>query len=265
MEFSKESAQAIDQVVAAVLETICIPTEKWEDLRATMLLSLPVWPGPDFSLENKSSLASYIDHTLLKPDAADSQITQLCKEAIQYGFATICVNSCHVQTCVSLLKDTDIAVCAVAGFPLGAAATEVKKQETEYIVDNGGTEVDMVINIGKLKTAKAEYVLHDIRAVVEAAWGNPVKVILETGLLEPDDIIAGSVLSVVAGAAFVKTSTGFGNGGATIDAVQLMRYVVGPHIGVKASGGIRDSETAIKMIRAGANRLGTSSGPAIIQ
>ena len=264
MEFSKESIQSIDRVVAAVLEIITISPDKWEDLRNTMLLSLPVWPGPDFSPDNNKQIAPFIDHTLLKAEATDTQIVKLCEEAIQYGFSSVCVNSCHVPICSSLLKDSDIAVCAVAGFPLGASATEVKKLETQYIIDNGGTEVDMVINIGKLKTANAEYLLNDIHSVVDAAWGNPVKVILETGLLEPDEIIAGCVISVVAGAAFVKTSTGFGHGGATIDAVQLMRHVVGPHIGVKASGGIRDADTALQMIKAGANRLGTSRGAAIV-
>lgn len=265
MPLTKFQKEQIDVVINQVLNVMNLDRSDWDHLTNTLLKSAPVWPGPEFAPKAPAELAPFIDHTLLKPDATPIEIQALCHQAKNYGFASVCVNSGNIVQCTSQLAQSDISLCAVVGFPIGAMATPVKKAETMFIVDNGGTEVDMVINIGRLKATDAQYVYHDIKTVVDAAWGYPVKVILETGLIATEDIIAGCVLSVLAGATFVKTSTGFGHGGATIEAVEMMRYIVGPHIGVKASGGIRDAATATKMIQAGANRLGTSSGMAIVE
>lgn len=256
--------QEIDEIIVQVLAAGSIAQETWDDLRNSLLRSSPVWPGQGFAISGTSELAQYIDHTLLKPDATNEEITSLCEEAMQYNFASVCVNSCHTAACASRLKGSGVTVCGVVGFPLGAMATGIKHAETQYTVDNGAEEIDMVLNIGKFKSGDAEYVLNDIRSVVEAAWGNPVKVILETGLLGSNEIIVVSVVALLAGATFLKTSTGFGHGGATEENVQVMRRVAGPYLGVKASGGVRDAETAVRMIRAGANRIGTSSGVKIV-
>lgn len=210
------------------------------------------------------NLASYIDHTLLKPDATESAIATLCQEAIDNKFASVCVNSCNVAQCASTLASQPVAVCSVVGFPLGAGTSAAKAAETSDVLALGGNEIDMVLNIGKLKSGKLNEVGNDIAAVVQAALGHPVKVILETGFLSDSEIVTASLLSLNAGATFVKTSTGFGPGGACENHIRLMRSVVGDTKGVKASGGVRDRETVLAMIAAGANRIGTSSGLAIV-
>ncbi len=259
----KPAPDNIDRIVQEVLEMGGVSLEAWDELRSTPQRAEPMWPGDDAIFSNAAELAPYIDHTLLKPDAGDDEIERLCGEAIHYGFASVCVNSSHVKTCVELLQDSDVAVCGVVGFPLGAMATEIKYAEASFIIENGGTEIDMVINLGKLKGGDADYIAGEIDAVLDAADDNAVKVIIETGFLSREEIVFSSVLAVVAGAPFIKTSTGFGPGGATVGDVALIRRIVGPNVGVKASGGIRDMESAIKMIRAGANRIGTSHGVAI--
>jgi deoxyribose-phosphate aldolase len=212
-------------------------------------------------------LAAMIDHTLLKPDVTPDQIAQLCYEARKHRFASVCVNPTHVKLCAELLKGSPVKVCTVIGFPLGATAPEVKAFETQNAINEGATEIDMVINIGALKANDHGLVARDIRGVVNTAHprGALVKVILETALLNRDEKIAACLLSKEAGADFVKTSTGFGGGGATVEDVALMRRVVGPEMGVKASGGVRDYEDARKMVEAGATRIGASAGVKIIQ
>lgn len=214
---------------------------------------------------NKQDLARMIDHTLLKPDTTEEMIDKLCEEAKEYQFASVCVNPYWVPRSYQYLKETNVKVCTVIGFPLGAATKEVKSFETTDSITNGATEIDMVINIGALKSGQYDVVAEDIKAVVEAARGKAiVKVIIETGLLTEEEKAQACELSKKAGADFVKTSTGFGNGGATYEDIKLMRQTVGPELGVKASGGVRDYATAIKMIEAGATRIGTSSGVAIV-
>ncbi len=213
------------------------------------------------------SLASMIDHTLLKPDATSDKIAQLCFEARKYHFATVCVNPTHVKLCADLLRDSDVKVCTVIGFPLGATSTEVKVFETRNALDNGATEIDMVINIGALKAGESELVARDIRGVVETghAAGALVKVIIETALLTDEEKVIACLLAKEAGADYVKTSTGFSGGGATVHDIELMRKTVGPNIGVKASGGIHTHEDAEALVAAGATRIGASAGVKIIQ
>jgi deoxyribose-phosphate aldolase len=212
-------------------------------------------------------IAARIDHTLLKPDATRAQIEQLCAEARENGFATVCVNPAWVRECARLLRGSATRVCTVVGFPLGATLPEVKAFEAARVVADGACEVDMVLNVGALKSADYPLVGVDIEAVVQAsrAGGALVKVILETALLTDDEKVRGCVLAKVAGADFVKTSTGFGPGGATVDDVALMRRVVGPEMGVKAAGGVRDLKSAQAMIEAGADRIGASVGVKIVQ
>ncbi len=210
------------------------------------------------------NIASYIDHTLLKPEASKEQVSKLCEEAKTYQFASVCVNPIHVKMASELLKDSGVKVCTVVGFPLGATPSEVKAFETRQAVEDGAEEIDMVINIGSLKEKNEEYVYNDILSVVKAAAGKLVKVIFETGFLSDDEKVLACQLCKKAGADFVKTSTGFGPGGATVGDIQLMRTTVGPEMGVKASGGVRDYETAMEMINAGATRIGTSSGVSIM-
>ncbi|KQC48120.1 deoxyribose-phosphate aldolase [Geobacillus stearothermophilus] len=211
------------------------------------------------------NIANMIDHTLLKPEATKEQIVQLCAEAKQYGFASVCVNPSWVKTAARELSGTDVRVCTVIGFPLGATTPETKAFETKNAIENGAREVDMVINIGALKSGADDWVERDIRAVVEAAAGKAlVKVIIETALLTDDEKVRACQLAVKAGADYVKTSTGFSGGGATVEDVALMRKTVGDNVGVKASGGVRDRKTAEAMIEAGATRIGTSSGVAIV-
>ncbi|MBQ0145517.1 MAG: deoxyribose-phosphate aldolase [Lachnospiraceae bacterium] len=207
----------------------------------------------------------YIDHTLLKADAAPEQIKKLCEEAKQYDFASVCVNTCYVPLCAEQLKDTDVKVCCVVGFPLGAMSTEAKAYETEWAVKHGADEVDMVINIGMTKAADWDYVRDDIRAVAAASGNALVKVIIETCLLTDDEKVKVCTLCKEAGADFVKTSTGFSTGGATVEDVRLMRRTAGPDMGVKAAGGIHTREEAKAMIEAGADRIGASSGIKIVE
>jgi deoxyribose-phosphate aldolase len=211
------------------------------------------------------SVARMIDHTLLKPEASKEQIVKLCEEAKQYKFATVCVNPYWVSTAAQELKGSGVGVTTVVGFPLGATSTFVKIAETRDAIANGATEIDMVINIGALKSGDFETVKKDIEGVVLAAKGHaPVKVIIETGLLEIEEKKKACILAKMAGADFVKTSTGFGPGCATPEDVKLMREAVGPDLGVKASACVRDLDTARKMIQAGATRIGASAGIAIV-
>ena len=211
------------------------------------------------------SIAKYIDHTLLAPDAAKSAIEKLCKEASEYKFASVCVNSCWVSLAADLLKDSSVKVCTVVGFPLGAMDMVSKAYEAAKAVENGADEVDMVINIGYLKSGMLDAVLEDIVAVRKATEGKLLKVIIETCLLTDDEKRTACELSEKAGADFVKTSTGFSKGGATLHDVELMKSVVGDRLGVKASGGVRDYATAKAMIDAGATRIGASAGIAIVR
>ncbi|PIQ23616.1 deoxyribose-phosphate aldolase [bacterium (Candidatus Blackallbacteria) CG17_big_fil_post_rev_8_21_14_2_50_48_46] len=210
-----------------------------------------------------ADLAPLIDHTLLKAEATEAQVRQLCAEAKEYSFASVCVNPTWVSLCAQLLKGTPVKVCTVIGFPLGATDSQTKADETRHAVANGAQEIDMVINVGALKSGKEKLVEEDIRAVVQAASGNTVKVIFETALLSDSEKVIACQLSEKAGAHFVKTSTGFGPGGATEQDVALMRRTIRPDMEVKASGGIRDRETAIKMVQAGATRIGASASIAI--
>lgn len=210
-------------------------------------------------------LSRYIDHTLLKPEAQLAQIEKLCAEAKTYDFFSVCVNSSYVSVCSKLLNGSSVKVCCVVGFPLGAMDTESKAFETSTAIKNGAQEIDMVINIGTLKDRRMDYVRDDIKAVVKAAQGKTVKVIIETSLLNHEEKILACQASLETGAHFVKTSTGFAGGGATVEDVKLMKSIVKDAMEVKASGGIKDAEQARAMIEAGASRLGTSSGVAIVQ
>lgn len=213
------------------------------------------------------NLASLIDHTLLKPEATPDQVTQLCEEARKYRFASVCINPVWVGLCARLLKGSPVKVCTVIGFPLGANAPEVKVFEARNALDFGATELDMVINIGALKARDLQLVARDIRGVVVTGHerGVLVKVILETSLLTDEEKVIASLLAKEAGADYVKTSTGFSTGGATVNDVALMRKVVGPEMGVKASGGVRTFEDAEAMVKAGATRIGASASVKIIQ
>lgn len=214
----------------------------------------------------KKPIASYIDHTLLKQDATKSQIEVLCQEAAKYEFASVCVNPTWVAFAAEQLKDSPVKVCTVIGFPLGASTSDTKSFETKDAIAKGATEIDMVLNVGALKSGLIEDVKKDIEAVVEAAKGKAiVKVILETCLLTKDEIVLASQLSKEAGADFVKTSTGFSTGGATPEDVALMHKTVGADLEVKASGGVRNLEDFNKMVEAGATRIGASSGVAIME
>lgn len=211
------------------------------------------------------NLAKMIDHTLLKPEATVQQIEQLCNEAKKFQFASVCINPSYVPLCANLLKDTSVKVCTVIGFPLGATTSETKAAETDEVIRNGATEVDMVINVGRLKSKEYEYVERDIFSVVQVAkrHGMLSKVIIETGLLTDEEKVIACMLAKRAGADFVKTSTGFSKGGATAGDIALMRYVVGSAMGVKASGGVRTREDALKMVASGADRIGASASVAI--
>ena len=206
-----------------------------------------------------------IDHTLLKQDASPEQIMKLCDEAKQFDFMSVCVNPAYVPLAASCLKDSDVKVCTVIGFPLGMNLTKTKVEEAVLAVKEGATEVDMVINVGMLKAGHDDYVKEEIFEIKQAVGRNIVlKVIIETCLLNDDEIVRACLAAKEAGADFVKTSTGFSTGGATVEAVKLMRKTVGPEMGVKASGGVRTHEDLIAMVEAGANRIGTSSGVKII-
>ena len=202
----------------------------------------------------------YIDHTLLKADASIAAIKKLCAEAKEYDFASVCVNPGFVKLCAEELNGTDVKVCTVVGFPLGATSTESKVFETKQAVKDGATEIDMVINVSRLKEHDDEYVLNEIRAIRRACKGHCLKVIIETCLLTDEEKVRACKLSKKAKATFVKTSTGFSTGGATVHDVKLMRKTVGKKMGVKASGGVRTSEDFLAMIKAGASRVGASAG-----
>ena len=211
-----------------------------------------------------SELAKYIDHTLLKPDATAAQIRKLCDEAKTYRFASVCVNPCRIALAAQELAGTDVAPCCVVGFPLGAIPTESKAAETRVAVKNGAREVDMVINIGQAKDGQWDEVEKDIAAVKEACGDAKLKVIIETCLLTDDEKVQACLAAKRANADFVKTSTGFSKGGATVADVCLMRKTVGPDMGVKAAGGVHNRAEAEAMIQAGATRIGASSGIAIV-
>jgi deoxyribose-phosphate aldolase len=211
-------------------------------------------------------LARMIDHTLLRPDATQKEIEKLCTEAKQYRFASVCINPSNVKLCAGLLRDTDVKVCTVIGFPLGATSSAAKAFETDRAIKDGAREVDMVINVGMLKSGEYNYVEEDILSVVSAAhsFGVLTKVIIETGLLTDEEKVKACMLAKHAGADFVKTSTGFVKGGATVGDIALMRKVVGPELGVKASGGVRSQEDALALIASGADRIGASASVKIV-
>lgn len=214
---------------------------------------------------NKLELAGYIDHTLLKPDAKEGDIIKLCREALEHKFASVCINASNVKLADSFLHGTEVKVCTVVGFPLGATTKETKAFEAAQAIENGADEVDMVINVGALKSGKLEAVEEDIKAVADVCRGKALlKVIIETCLLTEEEKVTACKLSQKAGADFVKTSTGFSTGGATVEDIILMRRTIGPDMGVKASGGIRNLESSLKMIEAGATRIGASASISII-
>ncbi len=242
----------------------CAPCPENASCDAKAMADLGVARLTPLAIRSSKDLAGYIDHTLLKPDATRDDLVKLCEEARRYSFATVCVNSSNVALARRLLDGCPTKPIAVVGFPLGAALTSAKVFETREAVRAGAAEIDMVINIGALKSKDYRMVEEDIRAVVDAARPAPVKVILETGGLSRDEKVIGCALSKAAGAAFVKTSTGFGPGGATAEDIALMRQIVGNDMGVKASGGIRTTADAEKMVAAGASRLGASASVAIV-
>jgi deoxyribose-phosphate aldolase len=208
-----------------------------------------------------------IDHTLLKPEATQADIRKVCAEALRYGFASVCVNPCWVRLVAGELAGSGVKTCAVVGFPLGANTTEIKVAEAAEVIRGGAQEIDMVLNVGELRGGNHKAVRDDIRAVIETAHANGaiVKVILETALLDREQKVKACLLAKEAGADFVKTSTGFGPGGATVEDVALMRQTVGPAMGVKASGGVRTLEDLRKMAAAGANRVGASASVKIVE
>nr|WP_298817317.1 deoxyribose-phosphate aldolase [uncultured Chloroflexus sp.] len=244
----------IAQVRAQIEALVGLPS-------GTQLPNLPLPPASD------TPIASFIDHTLLKPEATAEQIDRLCNEAERYRFASVCVNPRYVERCARLLAGSSVRVCTVIGFPLGATTTKVKVFETVQAIGHGAREVDMVLAIGALRGREYHAVADDIRAVTDAAHagGALVKVIIETGLLTDHEKVMACLLAARAGADFVKTSTGFGPGGATVADIALMRAAVGLTIGVKASGGVRSLAAAQALIAAGATRIGTSAGVAIVQ
>ncbi len=221
--------------------------------------------GVGEKLEDRQ-IARMIDHTLLRPDATPDDISKLCEEAKKYSFASVCINPCYVPMCRKLLSNSDVKVCTVIGFPLGASTTEVKRMEALQAIENGAQEIDMVMNIGMLKQGNYDYVFEDINRVVLSAKGHKVvcKVILETSLLTDEEKVKACLICKNAKADFVKTSTGFSKGGATVGDIALMRYVVGSAVGVKASGGIRTKEDAEAMIESGADRIGASASVKIV-
>jgi len=210
-------------------------------------------------------LAKYIDHTLLKPEATPADVEKLCKEAAGFGFKAVCVNPVHCAMAAALLKGVDVEVATVVGFPLGANTTVIKMTETKDALANGATEIDMVMALGLFKAGDDAMVGRDIDGVVQAAEGRPVKVILETCLLDKAEIARACLIALKAGAAFVKTSTGFGSRGASVEDIRIMKAAVDKRMGIKASGGIRTRAQALEMIEAGATRIGTSAGATICE
>ena len=216
-------------------------------------------------LLSSRELARYIDHTLLKPDATRAEIEKLCAEAREWGFHSVCVNGSRVLEAYAMLEDSGIKICTVTGFPLGAADSDSKRFETEAAVDNGADEIDVVINIGRLKDRDDAAIVRELRDVIEAADGRIVKVIIETALLTRDEKRVACELALAAEAHFIKTSTGFAGGGASVEDVRLMREIAGRNCGVKASGGIRNLSSALALLEAGATRLGLSASVALMQ
>lgn len=214
----------------------------------------------------RETMAKMIDHTLLKQNASEDQIKKLCAEAKEYGFWSVCINPCYVALCAEELKDSDVKVCTVVGFPLGASTTETTVFQSVEAIKNGASEIDMVINVGAIKSGNWDFVYNDIKAVADAvkANGGLLKVIIETCLLSDDEKVKACEISKKAGADFVKTSTGFSTGGATVDDIKFMRNTVGPDMGVKASGGIHNAKEALAMAEAGASRIGASAGIEIL-
>jgi deoxyribose-phosphate aldolase len=206
-----------------------------------------------------------IDHTVLKPETQEEAVIKLCKEALEFNFASVCVNPTFVELCAGLLKGSEVKVCTVIGFPLGANTKEVKGFEALDAVNKGAEEIDMAINIGAFKDKKYDYVYEEIKYIKECCKGRLLKVIIETCLLTDEEKVKACELSVKAGADYVKTSTGFSTGGATVSDIALMRKTVGPDLGVKASGGVRSYEDMVNMVEAGATRIGTSSGPKLMK
>ena len=244
----------INELIKKVTEEVC-----------AQMSGKPQMSSADASEFAPAALAKYVDHTLLKPEASEEDVRKVCVEAKKYNFASVCVNPNHIKFVAEQLSGSGVAPCVVIGFPLGATTPEVKAEETQTVLLLGAKEVDMVVNIGAIKSNNWQLVKRDIEAVVAAAKGRGlVKVIIETCLLTDEEKVKVCTIAKMAGADFVKTSTGFSKGGATKEDVALMRQTVGPHMGVKASGGVRDYETAVAMIKAGATRLGTSSGVAIV-
>jgi len=245
--------------------SVCIEVcpEHVEEVVQAGACRVGVRPGDSARL---GGLAGAIDHTLLKPEATAAEVDRLCDEARTHRFASVCVNGTWVRRCAEIVIGSGVAVCCVVGFPLGASATEVKVYEARRAIEDGACEIDMVMNVGALKSGDREFVRRDIAAVAETChrMGAKLKVILETALLSDPEKIAACEAAKSAGADFVKTSTGFSKGGATVQDVALMRSVVGPSLGVKASGGIRDQKDAAAMIAAGATRLGASASVAIV-
>ncbi|MCH7497929.1 MAG: deoxyribose-phosphate aldolase [Candidatus Marinimicrobia bacterium] len=220
--------------------------------------------GSMVGIRHKPDVAAMIDHTLLKSDATEEEITRLCREAREYGFASVCVNPVWVRLCKELLVGTAVKVATVIGFPLGAVPSQAKAEEVAQAVADGADELDMVMNIGFLKSGRIQEVEEDIRQVVQAAGGRKVKVIIETALLTDEEKIKACILAERAGARYVKTSTGFSQGGATVHDIALMRHVVGERLGVKAAGGIHTAEEARQLVAAGASRIGSSASIAIV-
>ncbi len=254
-----ETACAVCVLCGKCVEKVPDAVEKIKDAGASRISSSPGVTGVS------KELAPFIDHTLLKPEATESDIERLCNEARQFGFASVCVNPCYVKLAARLLEGSRVKVCSVVGFPLGANRKEIKAYEARRAVLDGASEIDMVMNIGALKSRNYRLVEEDMRGVKEACGrGVIVKVILETALLTRDEKIKACEIAKASGVDFVKTSTGFGPGGATVEDVALMRSVVGEKLGVKAAGGIRDAETAARMIEAGASRIGASASVKIV-
>lgn len=241
----------------------CVVRRPWSVRAMEDVGAMRVGAAPGVG-EVPADLARLIDHTLLKAEATRDEVVKLCEEARKHHFASVCVNTTWVPLCKAMLAGTDVMVCCVVGFPLGAMSPTAKAYEAREAVRQGAREVDMVINIGALKSKDYETVFEDICRVVKSSAPAGVKVILETSALTTEEKIIGCTLSKLAGAAFVKTSTGFGKGGATVEDIQLMRSIVGGELGVKASGGVRTVEDAIKMAQAGANRIGASASVAIV-
>ena len=213
----------------------------------------------------KMKLSKYIDHTLLKADASIDSIKKLCNEAIEYDFKSVCVNPCNIELAKNLLEGSDVLVCCVIGFPLGAMTTDAKVFEAKDAIIKGADEVDMVINIGRLKDKQLDYCVNEISKIKQAIGDNTLKVIIETCLLTNEEIVDACKCVVKAGADFVKTSTGFSTAGATFEGVELMKKTVGDNCLIKAAGGVRSHEDMLKMIELGANRIGTSSGTKLIE